>query len=378
MSTLAPIISDTGISTLSYQEVYDTLVTNFKLIYGSDIYISADSQDGQWLAIIAKAIFDCNNVAVTVYQSFSPTFSQGAMLSSMVKINGITRNSSGYSTATCIVVGTVGTTILAGIAQDTNGNLWNLPTRVIIGISGSETINVTCQMAGAIIALAGTINVIGNPQYGWQSITNPADAAIGAPVETDAALKLRQSLSVALPSQTVMDGILSSIANVSGVTRYTGYSNDTAITDSNGVPAHSMAIVVYGGSSTDIANVIALKKMPGSQTYGTTAITVYSSYGYPTIINYSQLAIIPIYFDITIVKLAGYLTTTDAAIKTALMIFIDNLDIGEDVYISQAQASASLIGLGVGQTFYITSFKMGTSPSPSGTSNIAISSLPHR
>ena len=53
LSTLAATISATGISAPTYDEILTSLQTSFQSIYGSDAYISADSQDGQMLAVFA-------------------------------------------------------------------------------------------------------------------------------------------------------------------------------------------------------------------------------------------------------------------------------------------------------------------------------------
>jgi len=89
--------------------------------------VAPDSQDGQWLAALASAINDSNQAAVMVFQSFSPTYAQGVNLSSLVKINGLTRLVATNSTAVGNVVGVAGTVIANGSVADTAGNIWNLP-----------------------------------------------------------------------------------------------------------------------------------------------------------------------------------------------------------------------------------------------------------
>ncbi len=371
LATLAPTIDSSGISIPSYNDIYQSLIADFKNIYGADIYIAPDSQDGQWLAILASAFNNSNQAMVAVFQSFSPTYAQGIGLSSVVKINGIMRGVATNSTAVGNVIGVAGTIITAGIVQDINGNLWNLPATVTIPIGGSISVTVTAQQVGNIIAPIGTINKIANPQLGWQSFSNTSDAIAGAPVESDATLRGRQTISAALPALTVLDAILAAVGNVTGVTRFTALENDTATTDANGIPAHSIAVVVLGGSVLDVATAIS-RKAPGVQTYGTTSQTVTDIYGLPTVINFFQLTQTNVYFAITIKALTGYVSTTGTALVNALVNFVNSLAIGEDVYQSQAQAAASLINQQIGQTYYIVSLFLGTSPSPGGSSNIVI------
>jgi uncharacterized phage protein gp47/JayE len=372
LATLAPTIDSTGISSPPYNDIYLSLLASFRSIYGEDIYVEPDSQDGQWIAVLAQAIYESNQAAVACFLAFSPTYSQGAALSSLVKLNGITRNTATKSTAVGEVVGVAGTTINAGVVQDPDGNLWNLPNPTTIPISGSIFVTITAQKDGSLSAPIGTIVKIYNPQFGWQSFENTSAAVAGASVQTDSELRLRRELSTATPALSIKEAITGAIANVTGVIRSYVYENDTGSTDANGIPSHSLSAVVLGGSSTDIAEAIAKRKTPGAQTYGSTTVTVYDKYGLGTEINYFVLALTNIYFAVTIKALPGYVASTGVAIQQALTDFCNSLSIGEDVYLTQAQAIASLQGQAIGKTFYITEFKLGFSASPSGTSNLTI------
>ena len=372
LSSLAPSIDATGISTPTYFDILESLKETFRLIYGPDIYIEPDSQDGQWLAILAKAIDDTNQAAVAIFQAFSPTYAQGAGLSSVVKINGLQRQIATKSTSVGNVVGVIGSIIRNGVVEDDNGNLWDLPTTVTIPIGGSIAVTVTAQELGDITAPNGTINKIRTPQLGWQSFLSTADAIPGTAVETDAELRQRQAISTALPALTIKESIMAAIGNVPGVSRYTVYENDTDATDADGVPAHSIAVVTAGGDSQAIGEVIARRKAPGIQTYGTTTVTTLDRYGLPTIVKYFALDTVPIYFDITITALPGYIAPTGEKLINALVDFINALTIGTNVYQTQAIAAAALIGQPEGQTYWITAFKLGIAPGPTGTADINI------
>jgi uncharacterized phage protein gp47/JayE len=372
LATLAPTVSNTGISAPQYSDIYQSLIATFQNIYGSDIYVAPDSQDGQFLAVIAAAINDSNQAMISVFQGYSPYYAQGTGLSAQVKLNGLTRLTATNSSAVGVVTGVVGTIITNGVVQDAGGNLWSLPTSVTIPTGGSISVTVTAQQPGSISATVGTINQIYNPQVGWQTFSNTSAAVAGQATETDAALRIRQAASVATPALAVRDAIYAAIGAVTGVERYTVYENPTASTDANGVPAHAIACVVEGGSVAAITSAIFLRKPPGIQTYGTTSYTQTSPLGLSSVINYFVLGEVNIYFAVTIKALPGYLSTTTADIISALVAYVKSLVIGESVYVSQTSAIASMIGLPEGQTFYITDFRLGTAASPTGTSNIAI------
>ena len=371
LSTLGPTVSSSGISAPLYTDIYNSLVATFQSIYGSDIYIAPDSQDGQWLAALAKAINDSNQAAISVFQSFSPSYAQGTDLSSLVKINGLKRLTPTNSQAVGNVGGTAGTEVLNGVVKDVNGHMWGLPSSVTIGISGTTSVTVVAQSPGAVSASIGQINTIYNPQSGWQTFTNTAAATVGNPLELDGALRSRQTKSVALPASAIIDSIAANVANVPGVGRSYIYENATGSTDGNGVPAHSISPIVDGGSVSLVGQAIALVKPPGIQTYGTTSYVSTDPLGLPVTINFFELTEVPIYYAVTLKALTGYVSSTGVALINALAAFTAALQIGEDVYTSQASAVASLGGA-LGATFYIVTFDLGIAPSPSGTSNIVI------
>ena len=372
LPTLAPSVNAAGISIPSYNDILQSLVAIFQSIYGSDIYVAPDSQDGQWLAALSQAINDSNQACVAVFQAFSPSFAQGTGLDSLVKLNGLMRLIPTNSQAVGNVVGVAGTQIVNGVVVDESGNLWNLPALVTIPPAGTIAETVTAQVSGSIVAPIGTINGIYTPQLGWQSFSNTSAATIGNPVETDGALRIRQAESTSLPAQGLKGSLYSNLANLTGVTRVFVYENETGVTDGNGVPAHSFVAIVEGGQVAAIVNVIAIQKPPGIQSYGSTSETVYDQYGLPTIINFDVLTEVPIYFAIRIIKLNGFTTSTLTAITNALVAFINNLPIGESVYTSQCEAVASLGGQTIGNTFYIDIFYLGTAPSPTTSTNLAI------
>lgn len=328
ITTTAPTVDVTGIHAPTYAEVLAFLQTQFRSIYGADTYLEADSQDGQFLAIIAAAINDTNTAAVQVYNSFSPAKGIGAALSSNVKINGISRARASASTVDLRIVGQAGTTILNGIAKDANQQQWALPASVVIPPSGEVTVTASNTVQGAMAASAGTITQIGTPTLGWQSVTNPAAATPGAPIESDAALRVRQAVSVALPSRTVLEGTVGAVASITGVARYRVYENDTNTTDSNGIPSHSICLVVDGGDAMAIASAIAAKKTPGTGTYGTTVEIVTDIYGIAHPIRFFRPVAAPITAALTIRALAGYTTATGDQIKQAVATYVNAVEIG--------------------------------------------------
>ncbi|TXE34109.1 hypothetical protein FOT62_11115 [Serratia marcescens] len=369
---LAATVTASGISAPDYQTILNTLTGYFQQIYGDDVYLESDSKDGQMLAIYALGIHDANNMAIAVYNSFSPATAQGRGLASNVKINGIAVTPASRSTADVRIVGQVGTLITNGTVRDSNGITWSLPASVVIGIDGAVTVTATCQIDGAVVAPAGSIIEIGTPTRGWQSVTNPTAATAGRKVETDAELRQRQSKSVAIPSLTVLDGIMGAVATLDGVERYRGYENDTSVEDANGLPPHSISLVVAGGDAAAIAKTIATKKTPGGGTYGTTTISVTDKYGIVHPISFFRPTSVDIFARVEIKALQGYTSAVGEEIRTAVAAYINEIEIGDPVYLTRLFLPANLNGSADSATFDITDLQIGTSPGSLAPANVII------
>ncbi|HBT0046090.1 TPA: hypothetical protein MFX78_25180 [Klebsiella pneumoniae] len=371
---LSATVTAEGISAPDYQTVLDTITGYFQQIYGSDAYLEPDSKDGQMVALVALAIHDANNTAISVYRSFSPATALGDALTSNVKINGITRRSATNSTVDLLLTGTVGTTITNGSVRDTNSVVWNLPATVVIGSDGTVVATATCANSGAVAAVAGSVNGINTPTRGWASVTNPLAATVGVAAETDAELRVRQSQSVALASLTPFDAVDGAIANVEGVTRHKLFENDTEATDSNGLPPHSISAIVEGGDATEIANTIRSVKGQGVSTYGTTAVIVTDKYGNPYIIRFSRPVDVPIYVSITLKALTGYSSEVGDEIKTAVAAYINSLAIGDSVLLSRVYSPANLGVVSGGNARYydIMELLIGRSADDVAAANVVV------
>lgn len=365
-------IDATGYHYPDYPTLLAYLKNEYRTIYGPDIYLEADSQDGSRIAIEAQAYYDFLQLGALVYNSFSPLTAQGDALSRNVKINGIKRREATYSTADLKIVGTAGAVITNGQAEDTLGQKWALPSSVTIPTSGEITVTATSVTIGAITAVADTITRIATPTLGWQAVTNLLPATVGVAVEQDGELRIRQSQSTMIPSQTVMDGISGAVQSLAGVTRARGYQNATNATDGNGLPAHSISIVAEGGATQSIANAIAIKKPPGIPTYGTTSATTYDDQGVPNIINFYRPTLATISVEISITAGGGYISTTSDLIKTAIVNYMKTLKIGDDVYITKLYVPANLSNQSVGETFDVTQVRIKKNAGSWVTTNITL------
>lgn len=366
-------VSENGIQAPSYAEILEYFQSQAREIFGQDVDIDADTQDGQLIAIFALALSDVNAQAIATYNQFNPNTAVGVGLDSAVKTNGISRHTATNSTVDLVLIGQAGTVITNGVATDDNENRWLLPDQVIIPVSGEITVTATAEEVGAIEASPNTITQIGTPTLGWQSVNNPTSATVGVAVETDVELRQRQSRSTELPSVSLWEGIIASLLNLEGVTRVSGVKNDEDATSDEGVPGHTIAMIVDGGDVDEIGKTIFLKKGEGVGTFGTTQTTYIDTYGFPNVIKFSRPTIVNAYVTLTITPSSIYISTVADEIKQRIADYINSLAIGESVNIARVLSSAVKdCTTGVDDRFDVTAIVMGEASGSQTAASIPI------
>jgi uncharacterized phage protein gp47/JayE len=334
MSYFAPYIDATGIHVPEYIDIRDKLLGDYRRIMGTDengedIYLGEDTQDYQFISIVSLALNDSMAALADCYNIRNPDYAYGASLDYILPVNGIKRNLATSSKATLVITGQIGASLPANLqAKDQSGYVWRIPAAFTIGSDGTAQVSAVCITAGAIQADAGTITLINTPTAYWYSVTNPLPASPGQALETDAAAKSRRAISIGLPSRSVLDGLIAALQNVSGIGRQKVIENDNDETDARGIPGHSICAVAEGGSDTDIAQVILLKKGPGSGTYGDQDVTVQDGYGNPKTVRFFRPVQASIYPTITVKALSGWDAFMIDAIKAALSSYAKTVEIG--------------------------------------------------
>lgn len=334
MSYFKPYIDETGYHYPTYNEILEQLIDDFQTVYGAGAYLGSDSQDYEFLSKVAEKIFDCYQSNEIVYNSFSPDKAIGTGLDYIVAINGIVRKQATKSVVTLTLSGEPGTVIANGAVSDANGYMWDLPSPVVLGDTGDASVEAVCRETGTIQAAPGTVTHIMTPVAGWESVTNESAATVGTVTETDSELRGRRAESVALPSQSLLDGLRGALGAITGVNRKEVYENKTNVTNDFGIPPHSICCVVEGGTDQDIGNTIFLRKGDGCGTYGTQTVEVTDSYGQLHDVSFFRLSYVDIDIEINISRRTGYKASTPDEIKGAIIDYLDTFSIGTDLTVS--------------------------------------------
>lgn len=103
----------------------------------------------------------------------------------------------------------------------------------------------------------------------------------------------RQSITNAGRARIDLQDIARAVASVAGVTYSKVFSNDSPLTDENGLPPASVAIAVIGGDDDEVAQAARLYVVPGINTYGNYPIST-TIEGYCRTLNLIRPILIPV------------------------------------------------------------------------------------
>lgn len=205
---------------------------------------------------------------------FDPDQATGTILDARCAINGVVREPGTY-TQQAIQITTSAAVVLQGLdlypgspftVADGQGNQYQLETTTSIGSAGTTTAIFQASLLGPIQSGIGTITTVSTPQLGVTSVTNgAAPISVGVPQETDSALRIRRANSVELPSKGYLQGLEAAIYAVDGVEQVVVLENTSNTTDGNGIPGHSIWVIVLCPTSSNagVAQAIYNKRNAG-------------------------------------------------------------------------------------------------------------------
>ena len=379
MAYVPPYVDAAGLHINTYQDILALFANSVQSANGSIVYLAPQVSDYQLISSEALAAFDAEQAAQLAYNQRSILTAIGSGLDALGSNINVPRKAAAFSTAQVTVTGTPNTTIQAGVAQDNSGVLWSLTPNITIPNAGSISVTATCQTLGAVQALPNTIDIIGTPTRGWNSVTNAASAVVGVPVERDSQYRGRLMLSAAINSRTLLAGTQARIVALPNVTRALCIDNKTNVTDSvTGTPAHSVSCVVEGGDSYQIASTIAgnnnyaLPNGSTPSTSGSTSVVFTDPYtSQQTTIGFYRPTYVQPYVTVNISALIGYTSQVPLMIAQNIVTYLNSLRIGQIITYGEIWA-VIYQAPSTSPVFTVRSVNLGTSANPSGTADLPL------
>lgn len=307
-----------GLTIKTLSDLKTELTADLKTIYGDDINVDSDTPDGQIIGILCQAGRDLREILSSVCSSFDPEQASGTLLDERVNINGITRKGATF-TITPVNITVDRTVNLVGLddaseaidfssdvyqVKDDAGTKFALLSSVTI-TAGTHSLEFRAVNIGNVAVTINTITTPVTAVAGVTAISNTASLTQqGEDEETDAALRIRRERSVSLTSQGYTDAIEAAIKDLDDVTACIVNENDTDSTDSDGVPAHSIWVIVEGGDDDEIAQAIYSKRPAGIGMKGDEEIYVTRANGTTAVMKFDRSVTVDLYVHMS-VSLAG-------------------------------------------------------------------------
>lgn len=301
-------ITSTGYSLKTVNEWFDE---------EKQLYIDIDplwnldpsTPDGLKIAHDSEIFGALDETLQQAYNSKDPNKASSFDLDTIAALTGTSRSEGTSSTITgAILTGVAGTIVPAGtrFKSAITGTIWSLDQTWTLDSNGSAVVDLTCTAVGPVEANANTITQIVDTVGGLTAVNNPTPATTGTGVESDSSLRVKRATAVGRPGNNQIDSMLGEIYAVNGVRRVKVYENDTnsaTVSSDNpyGLPPHSIAPIIDGGTDTDVAMAIYIKKNPGVLLYqaGTPVSVDVASPVYPDNVKTIKFSR-PVYVDMTV------------------------------------------------------------------------------
>lgn len=307
---MADQITKDGIQISTASEIANNIINGtantqgLKDIFGNDTNFDQDSPDAQLVNIFAQAKRDLSELAVQIFNSFDPDQASGSVLDARVLYNGVIRKGGTYTQVPITIECSQEVTLRgvdnllteqeikeAGVftIQDYNGNIYYLMNSETFPAGTNESITFRAQYMGATQSLKNSIDQIVTPQRGVLSVNNPnPPLVIGVEQETDEQLKLRRSRAVGLGMLGSVEVMQASLRQIANVTDACVFENNTGTPTEDGIPSHSVWVIVRGGTEVDIANCIYLRLNAGCGMRGSTVVPIETIFGEEFDIKYDK------------------------------------------------------------------------------------------
>jgi uncharacterized phage protein gp47/JayE len=368
--TIAYGVTEEGFVLKDLDTLKSELQADFRGEFGANLELDEREPAGQLVGILADHYSALWEVAEDVYLSFSPDDATGISLDNVSAITGTARPDARYSTVIATAHGTAGTVLLAGRVFKTEDTGARFATLADATIGGGGTIDVDCQAieSGPTLALADTLTVIETPVAGLTSVTNAEDAVPGAVQQEDPELRITREAELQGSGKAALPAIRAALLKVDGVFAVTGFENDTAATNGDGMPPWSVEALVSGGTDADVAASIFATKAAGITTTGTTTVVVVDDDGNNHSIKFTRPSDVLIYVIANLdVDATKYPVDGDAQVEEALDNWNNYLVSGRDVVAAALSAQAFTIP-GVLDCEVLIS----TSPTPTLSTTISV------
>lgn len=307
------------------------------------------------------------------YDSFDPDAAEFAALDNILAISGLARLEESPSIGVITVTGDANTEIPAGFEVKNSTTDARFVTTEDAEIAVGETtvdIPIASKEAGPISSGADSIDAAVTVIAGVSSVTN-ADAVIpGRLLETDPEARIRREKSLQVLGRGTVGGITADLLQFNLVQAVRVIENDTPNVVDGQDPWTVRSIIWPELTTTEDKETIAAilwSHYSGIRMVGAQEAVVTEPTGLQRTVRWDWAAPVNVYVDVTLTTDNEFPSDGEEQVRLAIYKAIEDLQVGDDVrVIAIYTAIDSVPGI------VSADVKLGTSSSPSGTSNIVI------
>jgi len=306
--------------------------------FGPSINLESHTVFGQLVGLMSERHGSLWDALQDVYASMYPDTATGASLVDVCALTGTIPDPALKTKVVATLSGTPGTVIPAGkvVGVPNVGTRFVTTADATIGAGGTVDTEVEAEEYGPLSCYAGTLTEIVTPLFGWDAVTNDADHfLLGTNAPTDDVIRAQREDELAAGGKSTIDAIRADVLKVDGVTSCVVFENTTDVANGDGMPPHSVEVLVKGGADDSVAAAVWASKPGGIETFGTIEREVEGADGRLHIVAFTRPTIRSLYVYAAIRVTTDYPIDGDYKVKEAIVAWADaNYAIGRDAHAS--------------------------------------------
>lgn len=279
-------LTPTGFEAETLLDALTGIETDQHATVSAGLDTSPNSPDGQRNAVSARQIALLWELVQALYDSRDPDRAEDDDLVSICKLTGTVPQGSTFGTVVERCTLTAGEILIADthfVNVQGRSELWTPDVDFTAPGDGIFDVLFRCTAPGPVPAFASTLTVRNVAPAGWTAATNLLDARQGQPADNNETLRARRLRDLAKVGSATARAVVSDMLALQDSTgalliqSCTVLENDTDRTDANGVPGHSLEVVVSDTPAVDDSVIATAIKSTAAGGIGTSG-SVLSAY----------------------------------------------------------------------------------------------------
>lgn len=321
------MLDERGFRKKTYSEIWDEIEQETKAKFGEKINTSERSVLGLLLRVFAWALSLLWNIVEAVYNAAFPSTATGVALDRLVRFKGMTRILASEAFGKIKVTGTPNAIIPSGFLVSTSsGIFFETIEDLILDENGVGEVEIRAIEKGSKGNVgAGEIVEVVELNSDVESVVNPEPTYGGREKETDAEL-LKRFDELTPAGSSAIESIEATLREVPGVRDAIVEENTSNEPTEDGIPPHSIAPFVFGGTDKDVAKAIFSVKAGGIRSYGSTVVEVVDSKGQRHLIGFTRPNVIDVYVNVQLTTNEYFPADGVRQVRTSILEYVGGED----------------------------------------------------